>query len=174
MITAGDSCRWRTAARDACRPGSPVGSSVTCAASQAADRALALAEADRLVLPFAMTGAGELLEAPPRHQTAHAALLADILDLLHPTSRRPRTGPITADGGVQPGRAAGAAVYADQPVPARVADQLSVSANTVGTHLRGIYAKLGVRDRSLVVQRTRELRAAGGRSAALARLSGSR
>ena len=56
------------------------------AASQAAERALALAEADRLILPFAMTGSAGLLEALPRHQTAHAALLADILDVLHGSS----------------------------------------------------------------------------------------
>ena len=53
------------------------------AANQAAERALALAEPDTLVLPFAMTGAAELLEALPRHETAHAALLADILDVVH-------------------------------------------------------------------------------------------
>ena len=35
------------------------------AANQATERALALAEADRLVLPFAMTGSAELLEALP-------------------------------------------------------------------------------------------------------------
>ena len=52
------------------------------AANQAAERALALAEADRLVLPFAMTGSRELLQALPRHQTAHAALLTGILDVL--------------------------------------------------------------------------------------------
>ena len=34
------------------------------------------------MLPFAMTGSRELLEALPRHQTAHAALLTGILDLL--------------------------------------------------------------------------------------------
>ena len=56
------------------------------AANQAAERALALAESDRLVLPFAMTGSRELLEALPRHETAHAALLADILDVLHGSS----------------------------------------------------------------------------------------
>src|SRR4029077_17319332 len=56
------------------------------AADQAAERALALAEADRLVLPFAMTSSRELLEALPRHETAHAALLADILDVLHGSS----------------------------------------------------------------------------------------
>ncbi|HEV2371490.1 MAG TPA: AAA family ATPase, partial [Streptosporangiaceae bacterium] len=53
------------------------------AANQAVERALALAESDRLVLPFTMTGARELLEALPRHQTAHASLLTDILDIMH-------------------------------------------------------------------------------------------
>ncbi|HXJ25043.1 MAG TPA: hypothetical protein VNH17_05070, partial [Streptosporangiaceae bacterium] len=35
------------------------------ATNQAAERALALAEADRLILPFAMTGSAGLLEALP-------------------------------------------------------------------------------------------------------------
>jgi LuxR family transcriptional regulator, maltose regulon positive regulatory protein len=39
-----------------------------------------------------------------------------------------------------------------------IAAQLSVSLNTVSTHLRSIYAKLHVRDRSAAVQRARELR----------------
>ena len=39
-----------------------------------------------------------------------------------------------------------------------IASELSVSPNTVNTHLRSIYAKLGVRDRSSAVQRARELR----------------
>ena len=51
-------------------------------ANQSAERALAVAESERLVLPFAMTGAKELLEALPRHETAHSALLADILDVM--------------------------------------------------------------------------------------------
>jgi len=38
-----------------------------------------------------------------------------------------------------------------------IAGQLSVSVNTVSTHLRSIYAKLQVRDRSSAVQRAREL-----------------
>src|SRR6201995_3988729 len=56
------------------------------AANQAAEQALALAESDRLILPFAMTGCRELLEALPRHQTAHAALLANILAVLNGSS----------------------------------------------------------------------------------------
>src|SRR5262249_49020136 len=69
------------------------------AASQAAERALALAESDRLVLPFAMTGSAELLEALPRHQTAHAALLADILDVLHGSSPAAGNQPAPLDVG---------------------------------------------------------------------------
>jgi LuxR family maltose regulon positive regulatory protein len=39
-----------------------------------------------------------------------------------------------------------------------IARDLSVSLNTVSTHIRSIYAKLGVRDRSSAVQRARDLR----------------
>ena len=79
------------------------------AGNQAAERALALAESDRLVLPFAMTGARELLDLPT--------------NLSRP----------------------------------EIAGELSVSLNTVSTHIRSIYAKLQVRDRSSAVQRAREL-----------------
>jgi LuxR family transcriptional regulator, maltose regulon positive regulatory protein len=39
-----------------------------------------------------------------------------------------------------------------------IARELSVSVNTVNTHVRNIYAKLQARDRSSAVQRARELR----------------
>jgi LuxR family maltose regulon positive regulatory protein len=52
------------------------------AAAAAAEAALAAAEPDRLMFPFAMAGAAELLDALPRHETAHGALLADVVDLL--------------------------------------------------------------------------------------------
>src|SRR5438874_8438642 len=52
------------------------------AAAAAAEAALAAAEPDRLIFPFAMIDAAELLDALPRHETAHGALLADIVDLL--------------------------------------------------------------------------------------------
>jgi LuxR family maltose regulon positive regulatory protein len=38
-----------------------------------------------------------------------------------------------------------------------IAGELSLSPNTVGTHIRSIYAKLQVGDRSSAVQRAREL-----------------
>jgi LuxR family maltose regulon positive regulatory protein len=45
-------------------------------ANQAAERALALAEADRLVLPFAMTDSRELLEALPSHERTFRGCIA--------------------------------------------------------------------------------------------------
>ena len=53
------------------------------AAAEAAETALAAAEPDRLMFPFALNEAAELLETLPRHETAHGALLADVVDLLH-------------------------------------------------------------------------------------------
>jgi hypothetical protein len=40
----------------------------------------------------------------------------------------------------------------------QIAAELSVSVNTVSTHIRSIYAKLDARDRSAAVRRARELR----------------
>ena len=129
------------------------------AANQAAERALALAESDRLVLPFAMTGSRELLEALPRHETAHAALLADILDVLHgssPAAKEQSSLPPTEE--LSPGELRVLRYLPTNLSRPEIAGELSVSPSTVSTHVRSIYAKLQVRDRSSAVQRARELR----------------
>ena len=129
------------------------------AASQAAERALALAESDRLVLPFAMTGSAGLLEALPRHQTAHAALLADILDVLHgssPAAKEQSSSPPAEE--LSPGELRVLRYLPTNLSRPEIAGELSVSPNTVNTHVRSIYAKLQVRDRSSAVRRARELR----------------
>ena len=125
------------------------------AARDAVERALDLAEPDRLILPFAMTGAWRLLTTRPRRETSHAAVTAEIL---------------TAVRGGGPGAPPG---LAEQLSPSElrvlrylptnltrpeIAGALSVSLNTVNTHIRRIYAKLGATDRSSAVQRGRELR----------------
>jgi LuxR family maltose regulon positive regulatory protein len=128
------------------------------AANQAAERALALAEADRLILPFAMTGAAELLEALPRHQTAHAALLADILDVLHgssPAAKGQSSPPPAAK--LSPGELKVLRYLPTNLSRPEIAVELSVSPNTVSVHIRSIYAKLQVRDRASAVRRAREL-----------------
>jgi LuxR family maltose regulon positive regulatory protein len=137
------------------------------AANQAAERALALAEADRLVLPFVMTGSAELLEALPRHQTAHAALLADILDVLHGSSRpvKEQSSSPPAEE-LSPGELRVLRYLPTNMSRPEIAGELSVSPNTVNAHIRSIYAKLQVGDRSSAVRRARELRllAAAGRT----------
>jgi LuxR family maltose regulon positive regulatory protein len=128
------------------------------AANQAADRALSLAEADRLVLPFAMTGARQLLEALPSHQTGHPALRADILDVLHGSSQpAPRPDPAPPAEPLSPGELRVLRYLPTNLSRPQIAGELSVSLNTVNTHLRSIYAKLRVSDRSAAVRRARDL-----------------
>jgi LuxR family transcriptional regulator, maltose regulon positive regulatory protein len=129
------------------------------AANQAAERALALAEADRLVLPFAMTGSAELLKALPRHKTAHAALLAEFLDVLHGSTRAVKgqsASPQTAE--LTPSELRVLRYLPTNLSRTEIAGELCISLNTVNTHVRRIYAKLQARDRSSAVQRARELR----------------
>jgi LuxR family maltose regulon positive regulatory protein len=129
------------------------------AAAAAAEAALAAAEPDRLIFPFAMTDAAELLEALPRHKTAHGALLADIVDLLRgvsaPSTDRERLQ--------QPEELSPSELRVLRYLPTNltrpdIARELYVSINTVNTHIRNIYSKLDARDRSSAVQRARELR----------------
>ena len=129
------------------------------AANQAAERALSLAEPDRLVLPFVMTGSGELLEALPRHETAHAALLADILDVVHGASLAARgQSPTPPTEELSPSELRVLRYLPTNLSRPEIASELSVSVNTVNTHVRNMYAKLQARGRSSAVQRARELR----------------
>ena len=129
------------------------------AAISATERAMAAAEPDRLILPFAMTGARELLEALPQHESAHAALLADVLDLLHgsalPTEDRSAPAQIRD---LSPSELKVLRYLPTNLTRPQIASELSVSPNTVSTHIRSIYAKLGASGRSEAVQRARGLR----------------
>jgi LuxR family transcriptional regulator, maltose regulon positive regulatory protein len=129
------------------------------AANQAAERALTLAEQDRLLLPFVMTGSAKLLETLPRSETAHAALLADILDLVHGSSLAAKVqsaAPLTE--ALSPGELRVLRYLPTNMSRSEIAGELSVSPNTVSTQIRSIYAKLGAADRSAAVRRARELR----------------
>jgi LuxR family transcriptional regulator, maltose regulon positive regulatory protein len=129
------------------------------AAAAAAEAALAAAEPERLIFAFALTEAAELLDALPRHETAHGALLADVLDLVRgasvPSTDRERLS--------QPVELSRSELRVLRLLPTNltrpeIARELYVSVNTVNTHIRNIYSKLGARDRSSAVQRARELR----------------
>jgi LuxR family maltose regulon positive regulatory protein len=129
------------------------------AAAAAAEAALAAAEPDRLIFPFAMTGTGALLDALPRHETAHGALLADVVDLL----RGEPAPSIDREHLSQPEELSPTELRVLRYLPTNltrpeIASELYVSINTVNTHIRSIYSKLGARDRSSAVRRARELR----------------
>jgi LuxR family maltose regulon positive regulatory protein len=129
------------------------------AATAAAESALALAEADRLILPFTMTGSLEVLEAMPRHKTAHTALLTDILDVMRGSSVWPGTESSMAEiEQLSPTELRVLRYLPTNLSRPEIASELSVSVNTVNTHIRNIYAKLQAQDRSSAVQRARQLR----------------
>jgi LuxR family maltose regulon positive regulatory protein len=129
------------------------------AATAAAECALALAEPDRIVLPFAMTASLELLETMPRHETAHAALLTNILDLMRGSSIPPGNEPSSAEiEQLSPSELRVLRYLPTNLSRPEIASELSVSVNTVNTHIRNIYAKLQTQDRSSAVQRAREMR----------------
>ena len=129
------------------------------ASQEAAEQALNLAEPDRLILPFAMTGAWQLLEALPRHGTSHAALVTDILDAI----RGPGPGGLNQLAMMPVEELSRTELRVLRYLPTNltrreIAGELSVSLNTVDTHIRRIYAKLGATDRTAAVERGRELR----------------
>jgi LuxR family maltose regulon positive regulatory protein len=128
-------------------------------AAAEAEAALAAADPDRLIFPFAMTAAGELLDALPRGETAHGVLLADIVDLLQRESV-PSLHPARPP---QPEELSHGELRVLRYLPTNltrpeIAAELYLSVHTVNTHIRNIYTKLDARDRSAAVSRARELR----------------
>jgi LuxR family maltose regulon positive regulatory protein len=129
------------------------------ASREAAEQALDLAEPDRVILPFAMTGAWQLLEARPRPGTSHAALVTDILDAIRGPGRDGLNQPAVMLVEELSRSELRVLRYLPTNLTRReIAGELSVSLNTVDTHIRRIYAKLGVADRTAAVERGRELR----------------
>ena len=128
------------------------------AANAAIERALALAEPDRLIFPFVMTGSRDLLESLPRHETAHGALLIDILDVLRGASIAKDRPVLPPAQELTPTELRVLRFLPTNMSRTEIARELYLSVNTVNTHVRNIYAKLDARDRSTAVERARELR----------------
>ena len=151
------------------------------AAGRALERALDLAEPDRVLISFLLYPAPGLLERHAGQRTAHAALIADILSLMAPEPaepgslgpgpggyrgagsppiRRGSLGGIAPPGLTEPLSQAETRVLRYLPThltAPEIAGQLYVSANTVKTHMRHIYAKLGTHRRHEAVERARAL-----------------
>jgi LuxR family maltose regulon positive regulatory protein len=127
-------------------------------ATRALERSLEFAEADGFVLPFLIFPAPELLERQTRLRTTHASLVAEILNLLSgrmPPARTSASEPLAdalSDSELRVLRYLPTNLQAPE-----IAAELFVSVNTVRTHMRHIYAKLGVHRRAEAVERAREL-----------------
>jgi LuxR family maltose regulon positive regulatory protein len=135
------------------------------ATGRALERALDLAEPDGALSLFLLHPAPGLLERHARHGTAHTALISQILDLLSGTTRSARPP------GSQPGWARSRGL--DEPLTnsetrilrylpthltaSEIAKELFLSVNTVSTHMRHLYAKLGVHNRHDAVDHGRAL-----------------
>jgi LuxR family maltose regulon positive regulatory protein len=128
------------------------------AAEDDVERALDLAEPDALVLPFLLTPARELLERHPRHRTAHAALLATILDVLAGSPVRARRGEQMELAEDLTESEIRVLRYLPSNLSApEIAATVFLSTSTVKTHMRHIYEKLGAHKRTEAVERAREL-----------------
>jgi LuxR family maltose regulon positive regulatory protein len=126
------------------------------AAAGAVERGLDLAEPDGALLPFLLHPAPGLLSRHARRGTAHAVLISRILDLL--ANRQPRSASIDPVGLQEPLSDSETRVLRYLPTnlsAPEIAGELSLSVNTVRTHMRHIYEKLGAHSRTEAVERAR-------------------
>jgi len=128
------------------------------AAEDAAEQALSVADSGDVLVPFLFRRAPELLKRHARRCSAHAALIVTILGRLRqgPGEQRELTPGETAlsvsDAEIRVLRY----LPSDLTVP-EIARQLSLSVNTVRTHMRHIYDKLHTHHRRGVVERASAL-----------------
>jgi LuxR family maltose regulon positive regulatory protein len=144
------------------------------AAGRAIERALDLAEPDLVLFPFLTYPVPGLLEDHARDCVKHAALVGEILSLLPVRNEGPGGlgGPrdVTTGSAGRPGGSAPRLVEPLSPGETRVlrylptnlsapeiARELSVSVNTVRTHIRHVCGKLGAHGRTEAVARARAL-----------------
>jgi ATP/maltotriose-dependent transcriptional regulator MalT len=110
--------------------------------------------------PFLLHPAPGLLRRHARRRSAHAALIADILGLLPGGNGQGGFGAIALPGLTEPLSPAETRVLRYLPTGlsvAEIAGQLYLSVNTVRTHMRHVYDKLGAHRRHEAVERARAL-----------------
>jgi LuxR family maltose regulon positive regulatory protein len=128
------------------------------AAASALERALDLAEPDGVLEVFLRHPVPGLLEHHARQGTAHAALIADILSLL--AGHQLTSQPARPQPPLEALSVAEIRVLRYLPTnltAAQIASELYVSHNTVRTHMRHLYEKLGTHTRGDTVAQARAL-----------------
>jgi LuxR family maltose regulon positive regulatory protein len=148
------------------------------AARRALERALELAEPESMLFPFLLDPAPGLLERHRRLGTAHASLISEILAGSGGPESPPEGGPRGHGGAGSPPISRGGLGGIVPPrlidplsqseirvlryLPTKlsapeIADQLYLSVNTVKTHMRHLYDKLGAHRRHEAVEQARAL-----------------
>lgn len=125
-------------------------------AEAAVERALDAAEPDGAVLCFLLHPVPDLLDRRARHGTGHAALIAEIQSLLAGGQPQPAELPPPLEA------LSDSEIRVLRYLPTHlstpdIARELSVSPNTVKTHVRNLYTKLGVHRRAEAVGHARAL-----------------
>jgi LuxR family transcriptional regulator, maltose regulon positive regulatory protein len=126
-------------------------------AHSALERALDLAESDGLLQPFLLHPAPGLLDRHAQHHTAHPSLLAEIQDRLSGTQPTPRARPRPLLESLSESEVRVLRYLPTNLTTPEIARELFVSPNTVKTHIRNLYAKLGTHHRNEAVERARAL-----------------
>jgi LuxR family maltose regulon positive regulatory protein len=130
------------------------------AALRAVERALDLAEHDglRLALADACPALEPLLRHVLRFGTSHRALVGDVLELAATgTARVPATPAVPLREPLSERELAVLRFLPTMLTSQEIAAELFVTLNTVKSHLRNVYRKLGVGGRREAVERGREL-----------------
>jgi LuxR family transcriptional regulator, maltose regulon positive regulatory protein len=136
------------------------------AAGRVLERALDSTESNGVVLPFLLDPAPALLERHRRYRTAHPALISQILNLLlRPTRAVPPPGSQARwaprhrglDEQLTDSETRVLRYLPTHLTAPEIANELYLSVNTVSTHTRHLYAKLGVHSRHEAVDRARAL-----------------
>ena len=128
------------------------------AARRALEQALDRAAPESLLFPFLYDPAPGLLDRHRRRGTAHAGLIAEILNVL--AGRKPGSPPAGPQRLREPLSHAEARVLRYLPTKLsapEIADELYLSVNTVKTHMRHLYDKLGAHRRHEAVEQARAL-----------------
>jgi LuxR family maltose regulon positive regulatory protein len=128
------------------------------AARRALEQALDRAAPESLLFPFLYDPAPELLDRHRRHGTAHPSLITEILNVL--AGQKPGSPSAGPQRLREPLSHAEARVLRYLPTKLsapEIADELYLSVNTVKTHMRHLYDKLGAHRRHEAVEQARAL-----------------
>jgi LuxR family transcriptional regulator, maltose regulon positive regulatory protein len=129
------------------------------AARRILERAVDAAEREHALFPLPIHPARLLSERDPAHRAAPATFISEVEDLLVRVSRAapPSGGPASGGEALTRGETRVLRYLPTNLSARKIADELYLSVNTVKTHQRHLYQKLGARSRHEAVEQARAI-----------------